>query len=200
MTPISRKWHRHTCLSIITRLHPRLPVQGTPREYVDPSSMDSDYISNSDPVASKAGITISFYLLVPYFILQEFTFQAARVAFRTDDNLCFSASRRLSLIAWRLSLPFELHLHILGYLDLVSLLNATATNHYFHDLLSSRVLKNPILANEPILLDRRKALQPRLMNLGQTMGEADKRTSLANALCLPCYHCFKIKVRKNIFN
>jgi F-box domain len=98
------------------------------------------------------------------------------------------------------SLPSELHLHILGHLDLVSLLNATATNHYFHDLLSSIVLKNAILAHEPILLDRRKALQTQLMNMGQTMGEADKRGTLANALCLPCYNCFKIKDLKNNFH
>jgi hypothetical protein len=60
-------------------------------------------------------------------------------------------------------------------------------------------LKNAILANEPILLDRRKALQAPLMNLGQTMGEADKRMTLAYAFVCPVIIVSRSRIAKIIF-
>lgn len=55
------------------------------------------------------------------------------------------------------SLPSELQLHILAQLDLISLLNATATNHYFHSLLSRGLLKGALLTYEATLLEKRQA-------------------------------------------
>lgn len=98
------------------------------------------------------------------------------------------------------SLPSELHLHILAQLDLVSLLNATATNHYFQGLLSIWNLKNALLAHEPVLLEARKARQKTLMDTCQTRNEDCKKRTFENIVYLPCYSCLKIKDLRNNFH
>ena len=61
----------------------------------------------------------------------------------------------------------ELHLHIPASLDLMFLLEAAVTSHYFHELVSSRSVKNALLADERILLDAETTHQLPLIDLCQ---------------------------------
>jgi hypothetical protein len=51
------------------------------------------------------------------------------------------------------ALPPELHIQILGHLDLVSLLKATSTNKYFQSLLKDDLLRRALLRHESVLLE-----------------------------------------------
>lgn len=59
----------------------------------------------------------------------------------------------MSLIA----LPSELHLEILGHLDLQSLLATTSTNKYFHALPTTQIQSQALFSHEAVLLDHWKA-------------------------------------------
>ncbi len=112
------------------------------------------------------------------------------------------------------TLPTELHLRIVGCLDLQSLLRTTSTNKYFHTLLKDDIRHKALLAHEIVLFDHWKAnhestLWDHKNNRSKTVIElfleemthvqAAQRQVVSNRYLIvgtrrlfPCYSCHKV--------
>lgn len=109
------------------------------------------------------------------------------------------------------NLPTELHLEILGHLDLESLLKATATNKYFQALPKKDILRKALLSHEVVLLrhwranqdahywdykkNRNKKLAEIVYELAAQRGAIQRMTDHCDAIKLrlfPCYVCYNV--------